>query len=90
MREYTYLFEENDNGYGLNCVRTYFSCNKELDQEEVEKLIRFYNGAAGRTGSTFKDLQEGAKKEGIIIEPIKSYLLDKKIDGKFENITGNY
>jgi hypothetical protein len=87
MKSYIYLFEAKDNGYGINCDRTYFSCHTKLTQDKVNELIRSVNCAAGRIGSSFEDFKNGAKKEGIFIQELKN---QHPVDGVFENIQGNY
>jgi hypothetical protein len=86
QNKFTYLFEERDNGYG-GCKHIYFSCNKEITQEMAERFIKLVNIAPGRTGSTFKDFQAGAKQEGISIDELHG---QHRVDGVLKNIMGNY
>ncbi len=83
---YTYLFEAYDNGYG-GCDRTYFTSDSELTQHLVNLCIKSVNHAAGRIGSNFKDLVEGALLKNIHIEKLNG---QHRVDGVFENIQGNY
>jgi hypothetical protein len=85
--EYIYLFEAHDNGYGINCDRTYFSSDKPLTQELVDELIKNTNPIAGRVGSNFEDLVEGAAWKLITIRPLKG---QHKVENTFHNIIGNY
>jgi hypothetical protein len=88
--QYIYLFEDHDNGWG-NCYRTYFSSDKELNQELVNEFIRQVNPIAGRMGSSFEDLQEGAEANRIIIKELAGqHKTTGGLAGVFKNIQGNY
>jgi hypothetical protein len=90
MNKLIYLLEANDNGYGINRELTYFSSEVELDQKKVNQLIRLGNPIAGRVGSWFCDLEEGAKKSGIKIEKLEGFHRITDALEVFKNVEGNY